>query len=176
MFQVLFCGIRYVWNNDTCKCRPNINNIFSICCNTDTNTFTNTIPIQPNTDKYNLKPQNRPIQAPIQTNAQIIVFITCASAYANTGIAALVLSNHATPKAQPALPAPSPTSMSEVSERLSLPSSTRQLSLSCLRMTGSTTSSSSSLDSSSALCEKSQTFEAAAKSPSAYSAEWRFMT
>ena len=51
-----------------------IHAFFSIRANTDANTFTNTSPIQSNTDLYNLK--YRPIQAP-QTNAHIIVFNTC---------------------------------------------------------------------------------------------------
>ena len=74
----MYCvGIWYVWNNDTCKYRPNICLCFSIRANTDANTFTNTRPIQSDTDRFKL--EYRPIQAPIQTNTHIIVFNFCAS-------------------------------------------------------------------------------------------------
>ena len=50
---------------------------FSMRANTDATTFTNTSPIESNTDLYKLK--YRPIQAPIQTNTHIILFNTCNS-------------------------------------------------------------------------------------------------
>ena len=51
-----------------------IHALFSTRAITDANTFTNTSPIQSNTDLYKLK--YRPIQAP-QTNAHMFVFNTC---------------------------------------------------------------------------------------------------